>query len=101
MAPHLAPCPEDAAQREHSPGAVFDGLRHILKTGNQWRAMPRDLPPWPVVYRQMRGWMDALCFVIVVEDMRSLLREFAGRKSQPRAMILDFRGAKRRKGSKV
>jgi transposase len=60
--------------------------------------------------------MDARCFEIMVEDLRSLLREFAGRKSQPTAMILDSRtlqstpesgaragydGAKRRKGSKV
>jgi hypothetical protein len=52
----------------------------------------------------------------MVEDLRSLLREFAGRKPRPTAMILDSRtlqstpesgsragydGAKRRKGSKM
>ena len=78
--------------------------------------MPHDLPPWPVVYQQMGRWMEAGCFQIMVEDLRMLLREFAGRKSQPTAMILDSRtlqstpesgaragydGAKRRKGSKV
>jgi len=116
VAPYLALCREDAAQREHSLRAVFNGLRYIVKTGNQWRMMPHDLPPWPVVYQQMRRWMDAQCFEIMVEDLRMLLREFAGRKSQPTAMILDSRtlqstpesggragydGAKRRKGSKV
>jgi transposase len=55
-------------------------------------------------------------FETIVEDVRSLLREFAGRKGKPTAMILDSRtlqstpesgarggydGAKRRKGSKV
>lgn len=116
VAPYLALCREDAAQREHSLRAVFNGLRYIVKTGNQWRMMPHDLPPWPVVYQQMRRWLDAHCFEIMVEDLRMLLREFAGRKSQPTAMILDSRtlqstpesgaragydGAKRRKGSKV
>jgi transposase len=116
VAPYLALCREDATQREHSLRAVFNGLRYIVKTGNQWRMMPHDLPPWPVVYQQMRRWMDAGCFQIMVEDLRMLLREFAGRKSQPTAMILDSRtlqstpesgaragydGAKRRKGSKV
>ncbi len=116
VAPYLALCREDAAQREHSLRAVFNGLRYIVKTGNQWRMMPHDLPPWPVVYQQMRRWMEAGCFQIMVEDLRMLLREFAGRKSQPTAMILDSRtlqstpesgaragydGAKRRKGSKV
>jgi hypothetical protein len=60
--------------------------------------------------------MDARCFEIMVEDLRLLLREFAGRKGQPTAMILDSRtlqltpqsgarggydGAKRRKGTKM
>jgi hypothetical protein len=64
----------------------------------------------------MRRWIDARCFETMVEDLRCLLREYAGRKAQPTAMILDSRtlrstpesgarggydGAKRRKGSKV
>src|SRR5437879_3888272 len=77
--------------------------------------MPNDLPPWPAVYQQTRRWIRAGCFEIMVEDLRSLLREFAGRKPRPTAMVVDSRtlqstrsrarggydGAKRRKGSKV
>ena len=116
MTPYLALCREDAAQREYPLRAVFNGLRYIVKTCNQWRFMPNDLPPWPVVYQQMRRWLDGGCFEAAVEDLRKLLREFAGRKAQPTAMIPDSRtlqstpesgaragydGAKRRKGSKV
>jgi len=116
VAPYLALCREDAAQRDYPLRDVFNGLRYIAKTGNQWRSMPNDLPSWTVVYQQMRRWIDAQCFEIIVEDLRILLREFAGRKGQPTAMILDSRtlqstpesgarggydGAKRRKGSKV
>jgi transposase len=116
VAPYLALCREDAAQRQYPLREVFNGLRYIVKTGNQWRLMPHDLPPWHVVYQQMRRWMEARCFEIMVEDLRKLLREYAGRKAQPTAMILDSRtlqstpesgaragydGAKRRKGSKV
>lgn len=116
VAPYLALCREDAAQRDYRLREVFNGLRYIVKTGNQWRMMPHDLPPWTVVYQQMRRWMAARCFETMVEDLRLLLREFSGRKGQPSAMILDSRtlqstpesgaragydGAKRRKGSKV
>lgn len=116
VAPYLALCREDAAQRAHSLRAVFNGLRYIVRTGNQWRFMPGDLPPWPVVYHQTRRWIWAMVFETMVEDLRSLLREFSGRGQQPTAMILDSRtlqstpesgaragydGAKRRKGSKV
>lgn len=116
VAPYLALCREDAAQRDYPLREVFNGLRYIVKTGNQWRMMPHDLPPWYVVYQQMRRWLAARCFETMVEDLRLLLREFAGRKGQPSAVVLDSRtlqstpesgaragydGAKRRKGSKV
>ena len=116
VAPYLALCREDAAQRDYALRDVFNALRYIAKTGSQWRFLPNDLPPWEAVYQQMRRWIDARCFEIMVEDLRILLREFAGRKGQPTAMILDSRtlqstpesgarggydGAKRRKGSKV
>ncbi len=116
VAPYLTLCREDAGQREYPLRAVFNAVRYVARTGAQWRYLPNDLPPWPVVYYQMQRWLRAGCFEMMVEDLRSLLREFAGRKPKPTAMILDSRtlqstpesggrggydGAKRRKGSKV
>jgi transposase len=89
VASYLALCREDSAQREHSLRAVFNGLRYIVKTGNQWRFMPHDLPPWPAVYQQTQRWIRAGVFELLVEDLRSLLREFAGRSARPTAMMLD------------
>jgi hypothetical protein len=78
--------------------------------------LPRDLPPWYVVYQQMQRWLTADCFELLVGNVRSLLREWGGRKGQPKAVVVDSRtlqstlesgaragydGAKRRKGSKV
>lgn len=116
VAPYLALCKEESAQRDYPLRAVFDALRYVVRTGGQWRYMPNDLPPWPVVYQQTQRWIRARCFETMVEDLRMLLREFSGRKGQPTAVILDSRtlqstpesgaragydGAKRRKGSKV
>ena len=44
MAPYLTLPPEDAGQREHPLREVFDGLRHVVRDGIPWRAMPHDLP---------------------------------------------------------
>jgi len=116
VAPYLTLCREDAKQREYPLRAVFNAVRWLVRSGAHWRMMPRDLPPWPVVYQQTQRWIRAGCFETLVEDLRLLLREFAGRKPQPSAMVLDSRtlqstpesgaragydGAKRRKGSKV
>ena len=114
--PYLLLSREDSAHREHDLRSVFNGVRYIARTGNQWRFMPHDYPPWPAIYQQMQRWMRAGCFERLVEDARILLREFAGRKGQPTAACIDSRtlqstpesgaragydGAKRRKGSKV
>jgi transposase len=105
-----------AGQRDESLRDVFNLLRFIAKTGSKWRFIPNDLPLWTVVHHQIRRWIEARCFEIKVEDLRIMLREFAGRKGQPTVMILDSRtlqstlesgirdgydGAKRRKRSKV
>lgn len=114
--PYLLLSREDSASRRHSLRELFNGVRYIVRTGNQWRYMPNDLPPWPAVYQQMRRWMEAGVFEVLLADVQSLLREFGGRKGQPTAVCLDSRtlqstpesgaragydGAKRRKGSKV
>ena len=114
--PYLLLCREDSPQREYELRAVFNAVRWIAKTGSPWRWMPNDLPPWHVVYQQMRRWLNAGCFELLVQDVRLLLRDWAGRKGQPTAVCLDSRtlqstpesgaragwdGAKRRKGSKV
>src|ERR1700689_3659704 len=61
VAPYLTLCREGAPQREHALRAVFNGLRYIVRTGNQWRFMPGDLPPWTAVYQQTQRWMRAAC----------------------------------------
>lgn len=116
VVPYLTLCRLDAEQREHDLRAVFNALRWLVRSGAPWRMMPHEFPPWPAVYQQMRRWLNAGCFEALVNDLRVLLRAYAGRKPQPSAMVLDSRtlqstpesgaragydGAKRRKGSKV
>src|SRR6266853_4368001 len=114
--PYLLLCREDSPQRKYDLRTVFDAVRYVARTGGQWRFLPHDLPPWYVVYQQMQRWLKAGCFELLVEDVRSLLRQWGGRKGQPTAVVIDSRtlqstpesgaragydGAKRRKGSKV
>jgi transposase len=83
--------PEDAGQRKHPLREVFNGVRYIVKSGAHWRMLPHDLPPWPLVYQQMRRWMDAGCFEAIVHDLRILLRRAADRPAPPTAAILETR----------
>jgi transposase len=114
--PYLCLLPEDAGQRQHGLRDVFDGLRWLVRTGAQWRYIPRDFPPWAAVYQKTRRWLAAGCFEAVVHDLRAVLRFAEGRNPEPTAAVFDSRtiqstpesgaragydGHKRRKGSKA
>ena len=116
LAPYLVLMDEGAPQRVYPVREVFNALRWIVRAGAPWRLLPTNFPPWPVVYRQTRRWIDAGCFEAVTHDLRELLRVAAGRAAQPTAAVFDSRtlqstpesgaragydGHKRRKGSKA
>lgn len=116
VVPYLTLMKADAPQREHELRDVFNALRYIVRCGIPWRALPNDLPPWHTVHQQTTRWIKAGVFEIMVEDLRKLLRLFAGRKAAPSAVIFDARtvqstpesghragydGHKKRKGSKI
>ena len=116
VAPYLTLMTEDAPQRKYPLREVFNGLRYIVKTGGQWRWMPHDLPPWPMVYQQTQRWLAAGSFDAILHDLRVVLRLAEGRRPEPTAAIYDsqtlqstpesgghggYDGYKRRKGSKI
>jgi transposase len=114
--PYLCLLPEHAGQRVHSLRDVLDALRWMVRGGSPWRYLPKDFPPWPMVYQQTRRWIAAGCFEAIVHDLRAVLRVAEGRNPEPTAAVFDSRtiqstpesgpragydGYKRRKGSKV
>jgi transposase len=116
VAPYLTLMTQDAPQRDYPLREVFNGLRWMARGGSSWRMMPHDLPPWYVVYQQMRRWLKAGVFEAIAHDLRAVLRIAGGRQEMPTASIFDSRtmqstvesgaragydGAKRRKGNKV
>ena len=114
--PYLCLLPQDAAQRVYNLRDVLDALRWLARAGAPWRYLPKDFPPWQMVYQQTRRWLAAGCFEAIVHDLRAVLRFAEGRDPEPTAVILDSRtiqstcesgaragydGYKRRRGSKV
>ena len=110
--PYLWLLPEGAGQRAHNLRDVFDAARWLVRSGSPWRYLPKDFPPWEMVYQQTRRWLAAGCFEAIVHDLRFA----AGRDPEPTAALFDSRtmqstpesggragygGAKRKKGSKV
>jgi transposase len=115
-APYLRLMKEDAPQRDHLLGEVFNALRWLVRAGCPWRMMPNDLPPWYVVFQQTQRWVKAGCFEAMAHDLRAVVRLAQERPEDPSAVILDsrtlqstpesggragFDGHQKRKGAKV
>ena len=116
VAPYLTLLRESAEQRAHPLREAFNALRHLVRHGVAWRAMPNDLPPWHAVYDQAQRWLRAGCFEMLAHDLRAVPHLAAGRNEGPAAAVLDSRtlrsapesgaraawdGHKRARGSKL
>jgi transposase len=91
VAPYLALLRESSGQRDHELREVSNGLRYIVRTGEPWRFMPHDLPPWAAVYQQTQRWLSAECFADVAGDVRTVLRmAAAGAVTLARPVLLSY-----------
>ena len=54
LLPYLTLMREDAPQRDHSLRDLFNALRYVVKTGCQWRMLPKECGPWETVYGYFR-----------------------------------------------
>ena len=71
--PYVCLLPEDAGQRVYNLRDVLDAARWLVRSGSPWRYLPKDFPPWEMVYQQTRRWLAAGCFEAVVHDLRAVL----------------------------
>jgi putative transposase len=54
--PHLPPEPGGGRPRETDMRDVLDALFYLLRTGCQWRYLPKDFPPKSTVWRYFDQW---------------------------------------------
>lgn len=54
--PHLPPSRRGGRRRTVSLHAVINAIFYLLRTGCQWRLLPKDFPPWGTVWWYFRQW---------------------------------------------
>ena len=72
---------------------VFNAIEYVLATGCQWRALPRDFPPYSTV-KNYYGWRDSGVFDRMMDALRDLARARAERGAKPTAAIIDSQSVK-------
>jgi transposase len=78
----------------HSRREIVSGILYVVRGGNQWRAMPHDLPPWQTVYYYFRTWRNDGTWEAIHTALRERVRRQAGRELTPSAAILDSQSVK-------
>lgn len=84
--------------RKYDDRLVLDGILFVLRSGCQWRMIPRDLLPWDAAYRWFRAWSADGTIDRVHDALRDRLRRQAGRETTPSAAVLDAQSAKSSEG---
>lgn len=78
----------------HSRREIVNAILYVVRGGNQWRAMPHDLPPWQTAYYYFRIWRNDGTWETMHSAIREQARRRLGREATPSAAILDSQSVK-------
>ncbi|MGH9631697.1 MAG: transposase, partial [Bryobacteraceae bacterium] len=79
VSPLLPPADTGGRRRTTNLRAVFDAIFYLLRTGCQWRLLPRDFPVWGTVYHYFRTWKNKGVWTCVHAAIYEQTRAQAGR----------------------
>jgi putative transposase len=73
---------------------VLNAILYLVRTGCQWRLLPKDFPPWSTVHTWYRRWRTDGTWTRINEALRQQVRRQAGRHPSPRASAVDSQSVK-------
>jgi putative transposase len=92
--PHLPPAKPGGRPRSTDPRALVNAIFYLLRTGCQWRLLPRCFPPWSTVHHYFRAWDRAGVWTRLHRVVYRLARAAAGRGACPSVVIMDGQSVK-------
>jgi len=90
----LLPRPAKRVRPPKDRRLILDAILYIVKTGSQWRYLPRSFGPWQTVFHIFRKWIHEEVWQRVNGALGSRVRKKAGRKPGPTAGIMDSQSVK-------
>jgi putative transposase len=80
--PPPSPC---GCSRKRETHEIVNAFFYSLHAGIAWGLLPKDFPPWPVVYRWLAWFRDDGPSEDISHDLAMRDRERAGREASPTA----------------
>ncbi len=84
----------DNRKRKHSLRDIFNAIFYLVKTGCQWRMLPKCFPQWELVYYYFTKWKHTGVIEQVHEFLRDFTRKKAGRNVSPSLACIDSQSVK-------
>lgn len=80
--------------RTYSNHQIVNAIVYLVRTGCQWRYLPREYPPYGVVLWYFRRWRDDGTLERVHDALRTQVRWQAGKAPTPSVLLLDSQSVK-------
>jgi putative transposase len=77
---------------------IINAVLYVVRTGCQWRMLPKDFPNWSTVYGVFRKWKLDGVWQRIHDRLREKVRRAAGKKSTPTAAIVDSQSIRTAEG---
>jgi len=94
----LLPKPARRGRRPIDRRKILNAIFYLVRTGCQWRMLPRDFPNWNTVYGVFRRWRDDGTWQRIHDRLREKARRAAGKKSTPTVAIIDSQSIRTAEG---
>jgi|SRR5438105_8455445 len=89
LEPLLPPPAHTGRKRQYELREITNAIFYLLRSGCTWRMLPRDLPPWQVVYWYFARWRASGVWQQINDTLRTQLRVRDGREEEPSAAAMD------------
>jgi len=76
-------------KRKHELSEVWNALFYLIKTGCQWRMLPKEYPKWELVYYYYRKWSGMEEYDLLLSKLRESVRLKRGQSAAASLGIID------------
>jgi putative transposase len=94
VSPLLPPAGTGGRRRTTDLRSVIDAIFYLLRSGCQWRLLPREFPAWGTVYHYFRAWKNSGVWAGVQREIYERARAQANRAECPSVVIMDGQSVK-------
>ena len=77
---------------------IVNAIFYLVRSGEAWRLLPHDFPPWQTVYGYYWRWRNNGLWEQLNAALVPAVRQQAGRPAQPSAAIMDSQSVKTAEG---